>query len=818
MLRILTVLMITLLGIILYENKLNAQVSITTDTAASGLSNSLYGIVSFKVNKVSDDTLIRVINILKKDKQIAAFKVGIISKENTHYFIIDKQIKDSLFASCLLNNSINKFLYNGCQIFLVRSENINAVIPIEDMIFMPDKSITDSLSKAANLIKKLPKDSLFKKIKPVTIKGNIITAGQLSDNKYVGQTIPENYIRTYVNAEVSLFGALFNVGYNYTTESNNGLNQINTFRLSFNYEQFYQNLKSNVERKINAEKEEQIKQLTKFDIDDINKEYGKLRSKLSSPEFLKQVEKNKRILEQNESDSLFKLTSRYKKALKQSEAYNKMQERLAKIDSLKEVFLSNERIANLSSGIKNFRSSTQSGFKKAMKSLGLSQPGYSLLLDIKKFDIGTFDPNYTTLVLSGVSLNGINAEINHGILYGAFTWGNSVANFSNPFAIDLSGGRTIMASRIGLGRTEKLLVAFSILKGIDGKNNVVLDSNYTFYSPQYNYVTGVDIKYKFNRIVDFNFEYAKSENQEIAKETRNNPEVYSGLLNVNNNKYSSAWNGVLNVNLDESHTKFHFLMRSVDPYYYSFGTPYLRRDNLRIEAKGEQSFWKKQITSSVSFRRDEDNLYNLKEATTKNNSVIFNLQLRIKKYPFLIITYTPNYQSTFNTATKQFVNSNVKVYNVILGYVVNKKKTVNTTTISYTKQYNEINISGYSLFHTDQYALTENILIKSLDMNLTSSLNYTIPLMVSDTGKIIVANVIASKSILKKKINISGGYSYQKDFTIMESNILQAGTSFSMGWGINCTIKIERHFIKNYRLDGQNQDMNIGRITLIKSF
>lgn len=804
-----------ILTLLLNANKLHAQVRLAP-VVSNGGANGFLGIISFKPTLAKGDSTIKTVSLFNQENLLGSFRVKI--KSDGSFQVIDNIIKDSILNSTFKSDTSIKYVCEGCKVLLINAKELTDQYPIEDVLFITTKATEDSASKITSLLRNTQLDSSIKGIKPITIKGNITTIGQLSDNKYVGQTIPQNYIRTYVNSEVSVFGAPFNVGYNYTTESNEGLNKINNFRVSFNYEKFYQNLKNSAEKKINAEKEENLKHLSKFDINELNKEYGKLATKINSPEFLKQIEKQKKMLEVGEQDSAFKKTYRYKKASQQIESYNKTLKRLKELETEREQFLNNARIANMGSEIKQIGSSTPSGFKKSLKRLGLSAPYYNLLLDIKKFDLGTFDPNYTTLVLSGVSLSGVNVEVNHGNAYGAFTWGNSVANFSNPFAIDLSGGRTIMAGRMGVGRTEKMLLAFSILKGTDGSNNRVHDSSYNYYLPQFNYVTGVDFKYKFNNIVDVGLEYAKSENQEISKEARTNTEVYGNLVSLNNKKYTSAWSGVMNINLNENKTKFKFLVRSVDPFYYSFGTPYLRKDDLRIESKGEQSFLKKQLTTSVSYRHDEDNLYNLKEATTKNNAFIFNLQLRIKKYPFLILTYSPNYISSFNSSNKQFISTEVKIYNGIIGYVSNRKNAVYTSTISYTKQYSRSTIEGYKLLHTDQYTLTENVMIKPIDLTVTSLLNYSLPLTQSDTGKVMVASVMVSKNFAKKKLSINGGYSYQKDFTIQVRNIIQAGASFSLGWGINCTIRIERHFIKSYKAEAQNQDMNLGRITLIKNF
>jgi hypothetical protein len=258
------------------------------------------------------------------------------------------------------------------------------------------------------------------------------------------------------------------------------------------------------------------------------------------------------------------------------------------------------------------------------------------------------------------------------------------------------------------------------------------------------------------------------------------------------------------------------MTRSVDPFYYSFGTPYLRRDNFRIETKAEQPFLKNQIAASISYRRDEDNIYSLKEGTSINNSFIYTLNVKFKKYPFLIVTYSPNYQSFYNAISKSKYSSTVKLYNITAGYTKQGRNIIATTVLNYTKQYNQTTTEGFSLFHIDQYAVNENLYIKPIDLNTTAGITYVLPYQTGDTGRVFIATLSASKSVFKKKVNLNGSYAYQKDFGYQQRNIIQAGTNFSLGWKININIRVEHHFIQSTKL--QTTDMNLGRITITKAF
>jgi hypothetical protein len=661
------------------------------------------------------------------------------------------------------------------------------------------------------------KDSVVtRKTDPLfSLHGSITTIGQLSDNKYQAQTIPQNYIRTSINAELTLFGLPFSTNYYYTTENTTGLNQINNYRISFNYNKFYNNLNQRLNKKIQNEKQHKLNTITTIDIKELDKEYSEIKGKVTNQEYLKQQKKNEAIIKRGENDSIFRNSYKYKKSqlhLKDHELKNK---RLCELDTLRIKYFRDARNADVYGGILNINSTSPKGFRRSLKKYGLISNADKLALSLKKFDLGTFDPNYTRLVLGGVSLTGVNTEINYGKLYGAFTWGTSVTNFSNPFNIDIAGKRNLISSRVGLGRTEKLLFAFSFLKGSDGASNKVEDSTYRYYVPQQNYVAGIDLVYR-QGVSEVGFEFARAINDNQDQNNKSNIEQFGSINKV---KYANAWTIYSDLSI-ESGTRFRLMTRVVDPFYYSFGTPFLRRDNFRIETSIDQSFLNRNVQFGVTYRRDEDNIYDLKEGTSINNSFLFNLQLRFRNYPFVLLTYSPNYQYYYYAASKTHYSSNVKLYNITIGYTKRKRNYTYTSTFTYTKQYNETNTLGFGLFHIDQYSANENLYFNIIDLTTSLGLTYTHPYHTTQTGKIYALNSSLSKSIFKRKVNINGGYSYQKDFGLEERNIIHVGTEFLLGWSIRCNIRTERHFVKRNRIidNTTNQDMNLGRITIIKTF
>ena len=758
------------------------------------------------------DSLVRIIHVSIGSNNFVSYKTAIIlDSACTSVSVLDSLVNDSsLYASFLANDSTLKD--SALKISVVKAEDIYARFPIESIYEKRPRLVPFKISYIN------PLDSL-KKNKPIKFNGSIQTIGQLSENKLPYQSIPQNYIRTYTQLNADLYGIPFTAGYNYTTESNQDINKINNFRFSFNYQSFYNNIRNKLDKKLEVGKANQLKSLTDIDVNSLNDEYARLKNELLSKDYQKKLLRNQRIVEYAMTDTSFKKSFKYKKALNYQEANLSKYNRLKELEQLKEQFLKYDKLSEIDRKVASYNLDKPKDFRRAASRYKITKPGQNLLLAVRKLDLGTFDPDYTTLVLSGVSLTGVNLEVNPGKLYAAFTWGKSVANFTNPLNFSsLAGGRNILSGRLGLGNKDNLLVAISVLKGTDDSGNKIKDSLYDYYLPNVNYVLGIDAKYKITSTAEVGIEYAKSENIQTVKDEGSSVKNISSLANSNQAKYSSAFYAYSAVQFNENTTKLKLSTRVIDPFYYSFGTPYLRKDNFRIEAKGEQSFWKKQLTTAITYRRDADNIYNLKQGTSVTNTFLYNLNIRIKKYPYLLLTYSPNYQSLFISSLNTHIKTEVKFYNAVLGYTSSTKKTVSNTSFSYSKQYNNSNQKEWKQFHVDQYALNHTIQLKDLYLTLNGNINYVLPFLSGDTGKVIATGVNATKGLWKNKIQVTLGGRYQKDFIQEERLIAEVGTAFGLGYGIQCQVHIEKHFVTPYTQNIASKDMMLGRITIIKTF
>lgn len=758
------------------------------------------------------DTGTKILHITIASKNVISYKVT-MEHDSTRSVIrvLDSLIHDSaLYSSALATDTV--IANNEFKIVVVASDKINTQFPVENVYQ------TRPRTKIVGITYTNPLDSI-KKSKPIKLSGSIQTIGQVSEDKLPYQTIPQNYVRTSTQLNADVFGLPFSTGYYHTTEGNQGLNKINNFRLSFNYQQFYSNVRTRLDKKIELGKMKQLKSMTPIDITALNDEYNKLRNELLSKDYQKKLLRNQQVLDYAVKDTSFKQSYRYKKALAKQELNTSKLDKLKQLERLKEEYLKYSKLADFDAKIATFNLDKPKDFRKAAKRYKITKPSQNIFLSIRKLDLGTFDPDYTVLVLSGVSLTGVNVEVNPGKLYGAFTWGKAVANFDNPLNLSaIAGGRNIIAGRVGYGSKDNLLIAVSILKGTDDSGNSVKDSFYDYYLPNNNYVLGIDATYKISPSAEVGAEYAKSQNVSIGPETPSPASEIRSVATPNRDRYSSAFCAYTSVQFNQNTTKLKFSTRIVDPFYYSFGTPYLRKDNFRIEAKGEQSFWKRQFSMGLTYRRDADNIYELKQGTSTTNTFLYNATLRIKKYPYLMVLYSPNYQSLFNASFNNQITTQVKFYNVIVGYTASTKKVMSNTMVSFTKQYNNSNQPEWKRYHVNQYALSQSVQLKPVYLTLTGAANYSLPILSNDTGKAIGASMSATKGLLKNKLSVTIGARYQKDLLLEERLIAEVGSSFTLGFGIQCQVQLERHFVTPYTETGSSKDMTLGRITIIKTF
>ncbi|MBL0048935.1 MAG: hypothetical protein IPP32_12660 [Bacteroidetes bacterium] len=335
---------------------------------------------------------------------------------------------------------------------------------------------------------------------------------------------------------------------------------------------------------------------------------------------------------------------------------------------------------------------------------------YNILDYVKKLEIGLCYPDYSTFLISGSGVKGLNLEMQKSKLYFAFTYGKTINNllFSNNVVQnnlqnvrnlynffdfrEVSSGRRVTAFKLGFGAKEKSHFHAGFLYGI-GQNSYQFTSENAptnAIEKEKNYVIELDGKYVFNSKFTLDLIYGKSYLQQITE-----PDSDKGFHAISkSNQHTNAGLGRFTASLNS--TRIQLTSRYVDPYFKSFGVGFMRSDNFRYELKVDQTISRK-LKIGASYKKEQDNLLHINYLTT-------NLQT-LNSY----FTYRPVRQLTVRfsfSPVLQRVNSEDKIVRIenknyissaIVSYSPKLKKNQTTFTLlyNYFKLYDGIQNSIY---------------------------------------------------------------------------------------------------------------------------
>ena len=408
----------------------------------------------------------------------------------------------------------------------------------------------------------------------------------------------------------------------------------------------------------------------------------------------------------------------------------------------------------------------------------------NFLSNIKNFEIGLCYPNYSTFLINNLTLKGINVGYETKNYFVNATYGktvnnlltpqtnntviNSFQNYSNFFDLSKNqDSRKVMAGKIGIGNVANSYLAFGALYGV-GDQSYYQTTNIR----EKNIVYEIDGKITYKGYVLF-ASYAKSF---LSHENSN--EEQNLLSRERNNAVQLKFTG----SIPYLKTKFSLGYRLVDPFFKSYGTGFLRTDNIRYEAKLEQNISSK-LKLGVNYRHDEDNI--LKRYGFKSNLHFISMSAKAKFFRKRLdvqLIYTPIVQKIENLSTRFVTKNKSDMKNVVVAYTPKLKKLTTTITGLY---------SQYSLYDSVSLRNMENININVLTIFKNS-------LKIGLSSGYFDSNVQDSISTPKTIINsLETGFTFKKN--IFASLILKHSYTFSgqrdqYGAAANINFPIGKYF------------------------
>jgi hypothetical protein len=386
------------------------------------------------------------------------------------------------------------------------------------------------------------------------------------------------------------------------------------------------------------------------------------------------------------------------------------------------------KIKELNTTLENFKD-PKNLLKKQNPYLSKTQNIFS---GIKKLEIGMCYPNYSTFLVSGIALKGINVEYQKNDFYFAFTEGKTVNNFlftSNTVQNHLfnmpnlynffdfnyvKDSRRITAIKFGYGKKEGNHLYFGMLYGIglpSYVSNTTLSQNLpNNIMPDKNFVSEIDGKYLVSQNSTLDLVYGRSAMQTSNQYFSNgengcNSFLYSKQSNAAMMKYSLL--------VAKTKTKLTATGRWVDPFFKSYGVGFMRSDNFRCEIKTEQPIGKK-VKVTGFYRRDEDNLLSIYNYKTSLQTIGANISIKIKRSLSLRLGFNPVIQHV-NTKDNTYRARNLNsISNVLLTYNPSVKHA--STLFNFMYNY-------YHLTTGEQTNTFENITVSNLTQFKTSFRN-----------------------------------------------------------------------------------------------
>ncbi len=124
--------------------------------------------------------------------------------------------------------------------------------------------------------------------------------------------------------------------------------------------------------------------------------------------------------------------------------------------------------------------------------------------------------------------------------------------------------------------------------------------------------------------------------------------------------------------------------RLIDPFFKSFGSTFMRSDNLRYEGKLEQGLGRKVLLGAF-FRRDQDNLLSLYNYSTVIQTSGITANLKLSRRLAMQLSYNPASQvSSSRNTSLMATSSQNQMGSVFVSYTPKAKHISNTFSGNYS--------------------------------------------------------------------------------------------------------------------------------------
>lgn len=330
----------------------------------------------------------------------------------------------------------------------------------------------------------------------------------------------------------------------------------------------------------------------------------------------------------------------------------------------------------MQNGINNF--SIQLDSRSLLRQPSLSDKS-GLFRFVETFEVGRTRPNYSQLIFSGITLDGINIGFRFQAFHLAFAYGTSQRPVQGTVSSQQYRQKMVFG-RLGIGKRDGSYMNLSLLSARDDENSIEPVTGYyvrqpdtlihhldTFFirldslsiqrKPTASLMPGVEAGLLlFNKSLLIHAEMAgtihTANTQSELAPVLNVPESFEGIYQSRLSS-SASYAYLIRMELNLSGTRFEGSLRKVAPGFISPGTAYTRQNHLAYQFRLTQQLFNRRISVQPHLRWFRNNLSNQQKQTMYTLIWGVTMAWRPAKLPFIQLSYSPHRQEVHRSAAIQ---------------------------------------------------------------------------------------------------------------------------------------------------------------------
>ena len=671
---------------------------------------------------------------------------------------------------------------------------------------------------------------------PVQFHGSNSLVGQYSNMQGIGQEIPPSFFRNDMQMTLSVYGIPVSASFFITSEERDYRQSINNFRIHFDARAL---LKSkglgNAEDIITSAARYKLKNLEKVkdgleksnellnadvhnnlnELEVLQQGYDKAEKELEDSKLNKskeEVDQAKAKLDEEKS-KLDKAKDKYEKAkAKMDKAKARLEDTKANLEQAKAKY---EEVKSLIFDKGAAKRKAEALAKKSVMG-GFTR----FLANFSTLEIGKCRPNYSELTLKGIPVSGVNIEFTPGPLYMAFSTGKTLRPIKTDSLSRPVYEQKILFSKLGFGKKQGTHFYLTYMQIEDEMNSLPLptESDTTPVRPRSNHVIGSELKLAlFKKKLTIEGEGAVSlltRDTQSPSLDKENSVVPSWAFDFTKPNMSSSVDYAYNIKtqLKLKTTKITGGMRMVGPGFSTLGNPNLRNDRLTYQGRIDQTFAKKQLSLSVFYRQHTDNLIKWKQATSTTIAYGIIAGFRFKKIPYLMVSYTPNFQNTASDSLK--LENSVYLITAASGYNYRIGTLRSNTSLSFFYQNSETIMDTMNNTSMNQtYTLNQQLTFK-VPLSIAAGASYSKSEFSAQKRDIIMFTLSGTLSTFKGKWQNSLGVKYSNQNYEQDKLGFFLNSRAKLGKMFDLEIRIENNIFRDICLVSNNFNEFIATSTL----